>query len=446
MRDYSASQKTITNVYPGLFELMTPETEEAFVRFIGYLEGIGDKDQLEQEFLARLLDRLKRQSETDLPWFTSHNAGHSLRVLQKMQRIMFESPDFLSRIYQRYDLQKHPKKHDIAMLLGSFVALVHDIGYSEFVNIKNTPKHVHAQLGAEVVDTHFLQPLKQLLPMALSTEKRVLTAVFDAVSYHNADDSRFTSRGFKKRLISLVKRQREFYGLSKTYHPASIKEEPFLVLLRFADNLDFSRNRLFAHQQSELYLHLLDSLSVIKHNVSYRGSDEWAAFLREHYLDQMKQPVIDHRFSESEEFRILKHDLESGEEPVYPGGKLSLMATALLSALPGDFSHVYSNYIVDDVRYQRRADGNYVAVRFASDSFDAAPLVKNYQLKRMAESLTSCSMAPSRLVDRVFINSISESGEKETFPLSAYTWMHRPDGGSITKDPFLTERLIGPKW
>lgn len=428
LEDYSVSYNTLKAVYPDLEKLMTPETREAFTRFVGYLERIGGKDSVEQELLAQLLVRLKRQSDTDLPWFTSHNAGHSLRVLQKMQKIMIENPEYLNWIYRRYDLQGYAQKREVAMFLGSFIALVHDTGYSEFGDLKGgdvrkTPKHTHAELGAGVVFKEFFEPLGKLLPGAPDRRRELRQAAYYAVFYHNADDVRASHINLKRKITE----RWEFYGTAKIYYKAVAKEEPFLVLIRFADNLDFSQDRLFSHQKSELYLRLLSSIQGLDRSGNKRGDDVWVDTLRTHYLDQLQRPEFSQKFSKSDEYALLRAELEGGYAPDYPKNQLSLLTTSLLSALPGDFPHIYSNYIVDFVHYQRSGRGkNRVYVEFGDNVLASTPLERNYQIKRMAEALTSCDLIAARLVDLIYIRSPSLAGGRD-IPLSVFSQLSRSD-------------------
>lgn len=428
LEDYSASYKTLKTVYPDLEKLMTLETREAFTRFVGYLERIGGKDSLEQELLARLLVRLKRQSDTDLPWFTSHNAGHSLRVLQKMQKIMLENPEYLNWIYHRYDLQGYTQKKEVAMFLGSFIALVHDTGYSEFSNleggdVRKTPKYAHAELGAGVIFKFFYGILDQLLPGPSEKRRELKRAIYYAVLLHNADDARSSHITSKAK----IQERREFYGTAKIYYKAVAREEPYLVLIRFADNLDFSQDRLFAHQKSELYLRLLSSIQGLDRSGSKRGDNTWVDTLRTHYLDQLQSPGVSQKFSKSGEYALLRAELEGGHAPDYPKTRLSLLTTSLLSALPGDFPHIYSNYIVDFVHYQRGGGGrNRVYVEFGEDVLEITPLERNYQIKRMAEALTSCDLVAARLVDLIYIRSPSLAAGRD-IPLSVFSQLSRSD-------------------
>ena len=444
LKDFSVSMATLDENYPDIVDLMSGDSQAAFVRFLGYLKRMGGSQEDQQEFLALLLKRLKRQSETDLPWYTSHNAGHSLRVLQKMQKIMKEHPDYMNWAYRRYSLLDHPHKQDIVLFLGSFIALVHDTGYSDFTNVLKTPKYVHAQLGADVIESSFSDLLKRLLPVAPDIADRLVMAVYYAVLYHNADDLRYVNGALQKRFNHLFYGtwRRDFYGAAKTYYRAVISKEPFLLLVRFADNLDFSRDRLFAHQKSELYLRLLNSITSLDAPNGARGSKEWVNALRSHYLDQLENPPIYHEYADDEQYRLLKDELESGTTPTFPQGKLSVFTTSLLAALPGDFPHIYSNYVVQDVGYKKEDGRGVVSVEFAQNVMSATQLDKHYQLKRMAESLYSCEVRASRLVDLLFVRS-SSAIDETGIPLSSFTWMERTGGGLFTRDPFLTERLIG---
>ena len=431
LEDHPVSYQTLKSVYPELENLMSPDTRQAFIRFLGYLESLGGKDSIEQELLRQLLILLKHQSDTDLPWFTSHNAGHSLRVLQKIQSVMTENPEYLTWIYRRYALYAYPQKYEIAMFLGSFIALVHDVGYSEFGDLGNarkTPKYIHARLGANIVKRQLFEPLVKLLPEPVERRQELKTAVYYAVRYHNADDAKSHHIDIKGSESSTAQERWDFYGTAPLYLEAVAKDDPFLVLIRVADNLDFSRKRLFTHQRSELYLRLLDSIQNVKRSKGdERGGESWVNTLRSHYLEQLQSTAFSQKFANDSEYLLLQRELEAGYALEFPPSRLSLLTTSLLTALPGDFPHIYSNYIVDSVHYQRSVGGRYrVYVEFGEDVLESSALERNYQLKRMADALVSCILPSRRLVDLVYVSSPSLAGGKD-IPLSAFSRLTRSD-------------------
>lgn len=394
LEDYPEARETIQTFYPKLTSSVTKETEEAFALFLGNMYRQNPDVNQRQRILASVLRRLKQQSTIDVPWYNSHDVSHSLRVMIWIQKLIQGSAYFQRVIARRYGLETHNNKDDVALFGADILALLHDVGYGEFKSDLSTPKFVHAQLGAQIFRKEFWGALASYMPLNFSNKSSILVDMYFSILHHNADDVHhhsLTRDITEKSIISVSRFEADYFGLTRIYQPASVEQDPLLCLLRFADNLDMTAERLHRHQNSDLYLYLLNSLnSLDSPPITPRGSVQWVNFLREHYLELLKS--LPERLKDPYilEAKLLKSGLESGLMPVFPDGNLSSMTIALLYGQPNDFYHVYSNHLVKMIDLSFNKKRIYLNVFFQNDPFEVPQRVRNFQINRMADSLFSC--------------------------------------------------------
>tara|TARA_B110000285_G_scaffold35140_1_gene37632 strand:+ start:2334 stop:3557 length:1224 start_codon:yes stop_codon:yes gene_type:complete len=197
-----------------------------------------------------LWQALKLQARYNSPLFSSHGINHSMCTAYFMCILMKTMP---------------------GMNVALWAALLHDVGYSEYelcqrpencdeMKRRLTPlvgennsatgirsdiyrknKFLHAKLGANMVQ-HLLRTSPRLF------NPNDVQKMVKAISEHNAD-SHNSMRYDPSRDGTFMSIHN--YCVARKYRLAIFEERPLLTLLRLADNLDISRNRLTIEQQSQ---------------------------------------------------------------------------------------------------------------------------------------------------------------------------------------------------
>ena len=216
-------------------------------------EGIrGDVDKQEQldRLFAYVYEKLLDQDEDDqmLP-YTPHGAKHSSTVADYMIKIARQTPGLMARMMGVYG----PATKPLIYLLG----LLHDVGYAGLqgaaakLGKKKLPKGYHADLGAQMMRGDLRSVFESLFDMGREGSRPGLSAFddfVDAILLHGADKKDIETEGPE--------------GSGKhAYTTASEVDNPFLLLLRMADNLDVSRIRLRKWQTNPLFIRMLHHIT-----------------------------------------------------------------------------------------------------------------------------------------------------------------------------------------
>ena len=198
------------------------------------------RDLKKQESLKALYEytakALLAQDEDDMKLpFTPHGAKHSFDVATYMVSVLKQTPSLSNRLKAMYG--KHYE--EIVFLAG----LLHDIGYSDLK--KEEPKGYHAYLSEQKARKDMGDTLSGLFDM----DQVKLNEFMDAILLHGMDKEP-------------TERDRWPQGSEKQkYTRASDLDKPLLMLVRLADNMDVSRDRLRAWQKNPWFLRMLYVIS-----------------------------------------------------------------------------------------------------------------------------------------------------------------------------------------
>jgi len=221
-----------------------------------------------------LWQALKLQARYNSPLFSSHGINHSMCTAYFMCILMKNMPGINVALwtallhdvgYSEYDLCQRPGKCDemkrrLTPLIGG-----NNSATGIHSNIYRKNKFLHAKLGANMV-RHLLHISPRLFSPTDAQK------IVNAISEHNADshDSTRYDPSQDGSFMSIHN-----YCVERKYRLAIFEERPLLTLLRIADNLDISRNRLTLEQQSQKLVSYQRWL--YKHNNISDGAkrDEW---------------------------------------------------------------------------------------------------------------------------------------------------------------------------
>lgn len=158
------------------------------------------------------------QDEADLALpFVAHDAQHSETTMNDMKKIIDAMPDEIKNKFR----EKYGENYaELIYLLG----LLHDVGYAALN--PGESKGLHAPKGASIVGRN----IKQELMKAFNLDEQGFKDFVEAIARHGSD---------KK---------------GKDYLAASLEKNPLLLMMRLADNLDITFNRLRSWQKDKLFM------------------------------------------------------------------------------------------------------------------------------------------------------------------------------------------------
>jgi hypothetical protein len=381
------------------------------------------------EFLLKILTVLNEQTVLDPPYYVSHAADHSVRVMAMMDDLFSSLDQLKLAMVKVYGLVDPTLARFIFMLLG----LTHDFGYVELnwcmhgqpqqfqpsdqrqcgVNhgIPAAYKFLHAPAGARMAEDRLSPFLKQMMPTAL------LSGFLDAIATHNYDASGCRRDPPPAKCVYSMSSHhhtqllREGETFRRSYVTADMDTNPLLAAIRIADNLDFSYYRLNNVQRDP-------ALTLVERALN-KDITLNQLFKAKHQMADKLKAAPDATTARDLQSLTLQYEQRRKEllDPdatidwdIYGEEEQRVLNRILTEITPDDFLHYYSNWIVNDVRFMPRAKNRFLlTVRFRNgDDIPADLRVDNnvyasvFQIVRLAESfatVTSHGQSLDRLVD-----------------------------------------------
>ncbi len=176
--------------------------------------------------------------DTKLP-FTPHGWQHTLDVVKLQRDIYNSSPALRDALIKQFGSEAK------ALAVMDAVALMHDVGYGMLKPGESKGKHaIHS---GEAFKSQLAKDFKELYDL---TDKQV-EDIFLAIQRHGADK----------------------YG-KPGYMAASVQNNPLLMIIRLADNLDSSIKRLRSAQTHPLFLEAIKTMYALKANGQFTSGDK----------------------------------------------------------------------------------------------------------------------------------------------------------------------------
>jgi len=205
--------------------------------FIGKFDTFSSSNAAKDAAITGLLHLLSGQEKTNILAYVSHGADHGIRTMDISARMTEKWPGIRAAIKQKYGMNDAQ-----AEALAGIVGMVHDVGY---ITLKpGEHKGAHSHLGAVEIRKLFSNPAVASLFDGLGLPREsVINGVVDAVQKHNwsSDNAKFKAQGQVKEGHT-------------GFVPTDYSENPLLFVIQMADNLDFSKDRLFGFQNREWFL------------------------------------------------------------------------------------------------------------------------------------------------------------------------------------------------
>ncbi|RLJ09828.1 MAG: hypothetical protein DRP15_02265, partial [Candidatus Aenigmatarchaeota archaeon] len=253
----------------------------------------------------KLYGLLIRQDEDDLQQiFNPHDAWHSILVLKYVKNLI-EVTGLETTLDKFYGKGK-------GRMLALFTAALHDVGYPGLTEIKKLQKQIkegkdkgediselekklekygvgpdtkikkgfHAELSANLVD----KELKPLIVDLFDLGEKQYEDFFNAIKYHGADKEK-------------VKEDMERGSGRYKYTPASDTDNPLLMLVRAADNIDMSFKRLKSWQQNPAFLWFLRKMWNFKPNQEIVSKLE-DTFKRYKLIEELNELIEEGKWNE----------------------------------------------------------------------------------------------------------------------------------------------------
>jgi len=373
--------------------------------------------------LGDVLALLARQTLANPFKYVSHGTDHSLRVMDWAARLHDAMPAVRKGMAARYGIPEGRAR--FALMLA---ALLHDVGYADLGEHK-VKKWLHAPAGGKMV--------RGLLAAEGRGERiggpELQRDLVRAVAEHNFDDEKCRWRegpGFhfqaceaaldpdaraedpRSPTTPLLRCEEPCHDdevhcappcrYARVYTKADAERQPLAFVVRLADNLDASHDRLTPAQRSEATLRYLLRLYVDAPLRAATAGDDRAG------VEQARRRV---------------------EEGV-PGLDLRGKAADMIqSASAETFLHFYSNWIVAGMRLEQQGAGVRLLVHLRDDvpadlAFARHPGVGLYQVNRLASALAALTLGDRPLLDAVEVQlsqAVPGLPEGRAYPLRGFT-------------------------
>ena len=228
--------------------------------------------QYADRIIYNILDWLADQSNNNPLIYVSHGSNHSLKVAKYIQMIYENIQALQISIYNIYKL-KYTKTHNYTQeeifhtdLVLQLLGLLHDVGYPDVEKNTGTQpdkvidKFVHSTSSKLLIKDEINWFFKLLRD---HDDEKLINDFLEAIGQHNYDSIKCNVAGIPKcsftprdeiRTKLLIPELGEIY---RTYTEGLINKNPFLFLIRLADNLDFSRSRMLDIQKTPEIIQLL---------------------------------------------------------------------------------------------------------------------------------------------------------------------------------------------
>lgn len=189
-----------------------------------------NEEELENLFKF-ICQSLERQECDDPKHYGSHGSKHTINTLDFSSSIIEGSPTIAKDVEEIFGKQN-------GEILIRLVALFHDIGYPDLEIKKETHKWRHQEYSAALVKENLsYDTLKGLL--RLTQEQYDLFV--QAIQHHGSDNPKKVSEG-------------------RPFVKTSNSENPLLVIMRLADNLDLIGERLTKLQRDKDFRNILKKI------------------------------------------------------------------------------------------------------------------------------------------------------------------------------------------
>jgi hypothetical protein len=378
-------------------------------------------------FLTAALGLLAAQTSVNPEKYVSHGADHSVRVMDWASRLHDALPEVRAGLAARYHGTRDQGR--LALLLA---ALLHDVGYADLGEHK-VKKWLHAPAGAKM--------LRALLDNrgwgAQLGAPSVAADIVRAVAEHNLDDGRCQPAVGSRCQATLeasadaadprsattpllrcdtpcddaVVRCTAPCTYSRAFVTADAGADPLSFVVRLADNLDATFDRLTPPQQQVATQRYL---------------------LRLHADAALRAAAVAHDDAAAERARRRIQR----ETPGLPAGAAE--ADMLVSANAETFLHFYSNWIVSGMSFSHPGERLLLSVEMRGDvpadlAFRAHPGVGLYQINRLATASAALTLGGRPLLAQLDVRILAEApgiSPASAYPLRAFTRQlaHSPAG------------------
>lgn len=199
------------------------------------------KEKEVEAFLNEVWEVIRVQDvqDTILP-YTPHGWGHSMEVLRISDAILMGSPSV------QKELVKSLGSVEKARALVQFIGLFHDAGYGCLQ--PNESKGIHAERSGELFQEKFRERIGKLFGIQ---DPHLLDEIYLAIDRHGADKPH-----------------------EHNYMEASEKEHPLLLVVRMADNLDLTADRMRNIQMHPLMMTSLKEMYDLGLKPEFKAADK----------------------------------------------------------------------------------------------------------------------------------------------------------------------------
>lgn len=251
------------------------------------VEAVGAERSAQVEaFMQNLWRVLEVQDvqDTILP-YTPHGWGHSLEVMEISERIFDASPVLRAELTAQFGSEA------VARVMVQFIGIFHDAGYGCLC--PHEKKGIHAERSGELFLEQFTEHMNAVF--GIDADSPRFQEIFLAIQRHGAD-----------------KRH------DAEYMEASDKDNPLLFIIRLADNLDLTTDRLREIQTHPAVLDALREMFALNESPEFEnaGSAEREALVAA-IRDRHIRHVLPGRMS-AEEARLAAGLLMRLNETSYP--------------------------------------------------------------------------------------------------------------------------------
>ena len=288
-----------------------------------YKKNVSKNSNLNNDNLDLLVSRtiyiLNSQAKFNPPQYISHGVDHSLRTMRYCIDLFTKSKIINEALKTKYNLD--PEQNELLLI---YLGLFHDIGYSDIEVIYNNdnndnnnseypimiPKFIHSYSSYKMLKDENFNNL-----FINTITKDSFEDVILAIKHHNYDSEKCKNQNDPNCLF--ISKENKFttyieagVRIFREYKTASIKDDPLLFLIRFADNLDFIRDRLSDIQDDITFIKFLKEILKIhyKNNSSEEIKNEEIKNLIDSYIktnninDDDKSKMVNSVYKNREDF------------------------------------------------------------------------------------------------------------------------------------------------
>ncbi len=249
-----------------------------------------------EAFVNDLWKTLRTQDvkDTKLP-YTPHGWNHSLTVMNDSARIFDEAGPVREAIVAKLRPKYGDRAEAVARELVKFIGIFHDTGYGCLH--PHDKKHVHAERSGQLFKRDFAVHMEKVF--GVKANDPLFHEIFLAIERHGADKP----------------------GKAE-YLRASEKENPFLFVIRMADNLDLTNRRMRQIQLNRPLMAALKEMYLRGQETDFQAMDEAGRKrevekIQDKHAKAFDQAVKDGRMSRAEADRNKKL-LTQLNESTYP--------------------------------------------------------------------------------------------------------------------------------